>query len=70
MPGSNEFKATVMPREENIQQSHGGLPGIHVPENVENIKEFSEYSNASAKELNARIEAEIQRKKAAQSSKK
>lgn len=63
MSDNKEFKATVMPREDTQQKNPpNGLPGIQIPENAEEIKEFKEYSNVSAKELNAQIEAEQKKK--------
>lgn len=51
-----EYKTTVLPREDT--QQPGSVPGIHVPENAHEIKEFSEVNQTSAKELNAQIAAE------------
>ncbi|VVT47175.1 uncharacterized protein SAPINGB_P001580 [Magnusiomyces paraingens] len=56
-----EFKATVMPKVEQVQSSQG-LPGLHIPKNAADIKEFSEIRNVDAKQLNAQIKAEAEKK--------
>lgn len=58
----NEFKATVMPQEKKTQQSQG-LPGLQIPDNIADIKEFQNISKVDAKELNAQITAEALKKK-------
>lgn len=63
MSDNKEFKATVMPREDTEQKSGpNGLPGIQIPANAHEIKEFQEVNNMSAKELNAQMEAELKKK--------
>jgi hypothetical protein len=53
---SDKFSHTVMPKDEEAQkqQSHG-LPGIQLPSNAEEIKEFAERRNVDAKALNEEI---------------
>ncbi|ODQ79656.1 carbohydrate-binding module family 48 protein [Babjeviella inositovora NRRL Y-12698] len=51
------FATTVLPSAEN-QQVTTGEPGVVIPQNAAQIKEFSEVSNVNAKDLNAQIEAE------------
>lgn len=53
----NELSTTVMPSEEGKQVT-SGEPGIAVPTNASEIKEFSEVRNVNAKDLNEKIKAE------------
>jgi hypothetical protein len=59
--GSNEqkFSHTVMPKEDNATPFNA-KPGIAVPKNAEEIKEFSEIRNVDARALNEEIDREEQ----------
>ncbi|CEP21597.1 hypothetical protein BN1211_1727 [Cyberlindnera jadinii] len=54
-----ESKTTVLPSTEGQQDTSAtGEPGIVIPSNAKDIKEFSEVSDVDAKELNAKLNAE------------
>lgn len=60
----SDIKATIFTREA-VQQ-----PAIVIPEDAAEIQEFSQYSCEAANALNARIEAEVAKKRAAIAAKK
>lgn len=55
----SEYKPTVMPKDESLHQqtqdAQLGAPGLHIPQDAKNIKEFSEVRNVDAKALNAKL---------------
>ncbi|KAA8911445.1 hypothetical protein TRICI_003807 [Trichomonascus ciferrii] len=52
-----EFKHTVMPKDDSLekQKDNHGAPGIQIPQNANDIKEFSEVRNVDAKKFNEEI---------------
>lgn len=55
-----ETKPTVMPRDESLgrQDNNLGAPGIQIPQNASEIKEFGEVRNVNAKDLNSKLQAQ------------
>ena len=53
-------KPTVMPRDESLgrQDNNLGAPGIQIPQNASEIKEFGEVRNVNAQDLNAKLQAQ------------
>lgn len=47
---------SVMPQEEQ-KLAHSGTPGLAVPDNAKDIKEFGEVRDVDAKDLNAKLQA-------------
>jgi len=45
-----------MPQEEQ-KLAHSGTPGLAVPDNAKDIKEFGEVRDVDAKDLNAKLQA-------------
>lgn len=58
---SEDFKTTVLPKEEPKGQQSQGLPGIQLP-TKEQIAAFPEVVKADAKALNEKIRAQLQQK--------
>lgn len=56
-----DFKTTVLPREEPKGQQSQGLPGIQLP-TKEQIEAFPEVVKTDAKALNEKIRAQLQAK--------
>jgi hypothetical protein len=56
-----DYKPTVLPREEPKGQQSQGLPGIQLP-TKEQIAAFPEVAKADAKALNEKIRAQLQAK--------
>ncbi|CAM9018167.1 unnamed protein product [Wickerhamomyces anomalus] len=54
----DEFKTQVLPSQEGKQSNVSGEPGIAIPKDAQNIKEFGEVRNVDAKDLNAKLNKE------------
>ncbi|ANB12170.1 GTP-binding protein [Sugiyamaella lignohabitans] len=54
---NNNFATTVLPKDDHAEgkQHSQGQPGIHLPKNADDIKEFSQVRNVDAKALNEQI---------------
>lgn len=58
MSDEQKFSSTVMPKEDHHKNLGG--PGLQIPTNAADIKEFSETSKVDAKDLNAKIKAQAE----------
>ncbi|SCV02558.1 LAMI_0H00540g1_1 [Lachancea mirantina] len=69
LENENQFSHTVMPSSENQQQTLSE-PGIAIVPNPQEIKEFSEVRDVNAKDLNAKLNAEMKEKEGAEAREK